>query len=185
MGQQAVCGLQARRRRGRDASGRAAAPGGGQQRYPGGARRGAAPARVLHGVAGFARPSLPGPDTRQASARCAGAAAAQQAPLAGLGLGLGDGAPQGPLRAAVAAVLAEHRAGAESARREPTRYAQLQAAGQVVTMLLAREADLAGMVAAGERALGTAERSMRGYPARPFETHLTEALAELAAGTPV
>ena len=125
--------------------------------------------------------------TRARLARAAvDAAVAQQAPPALLGSesGSADGAPQGPLRAAVAAVLAEHRAAAEAARREPIRFAYLKAAGQVVTMLLAREADLAGMVAAGESALGASERSMRGYPARPFEAHLTEALAGLSARAP-
>ena len=147
--------------------------------------------------------------TRAALVRAAvDAAAAGQAPAAGLGLGLDDGTPQGPLRAAAggqapeaeasapqgalqaaaAAVLAEHRPAAEAARRWPSRVRQLKQTGQMVAMLLAREADLEGMVAAGEEEVGEDCPHMLGYPARPFEQHLADALArhaKQAAGTSV
>ena len=129
--------------------------------------------------------------TRAALARAAvDAAAAEQAPAAGLGLGSGsaDGAPQGPLAVAAAAVLTEHRPAAEAARRWPSGFAQLKQAGQAVAMLLVREADLEGMVAAGEEVVGKENPHLLGYPARPFDQHLADALArhaKQAAGVPV
>lgn len=147
--------------------------------------------------------------TRAALARAAvDAAAAGQAPLAGLGLGSDDGAPQGPLRAAAAgqapeaeasapqgtlqaaaaAVLAKHRPAAEAARRWPIRFRQLKQAGQAVAMRLVREADLEGLVAAGEAGMGKNNPHLLGYTARPLEQHLADALArhaKQAAGTPV
>lgn len=126
--------------------------------------------------------------TRAALARAAvTAAAARRAPAAGLGLGSGvaDDTPQGPLQAAAAAVLDEHRPAAEAARCRPSGFAQLKQALQAVAVLLVREADLEAMVAAGEEAVGKDCPNLLGYPARPLEEHLADAVARHAAGAPI
>ena len=50
-----------------------------------------------------------------------------------------------------------------------------------MAMLLARETDLEGVVAAGGRVVGEGGSWVPGYPARPFAQHLADSLARHAA----
>ena len=109
------------------------------------------------------------------------ARAAVDAAAAGQARAASDGAPQASLQAAATAALAAHRAAAEAARPDARRLAALKRTGPRLAVLLAQEADMAGIVAAGEENIGANDPGVLGYPARPLERHLADALARHAA----